>query len=258
MTEEQNLIVNVVCFRRKCLSWPPAWQNGSVYVPEHDYWPATSLMATLADDERAALLALGQHRYFQNRQLIVMQGDAGDALFVLTAGVVKVTISTEGGGDAMLAIRSRGDLIGEVALFDGKPRAATAHAIGKVATVRISRAHFGGFAQSHPRAWQTIMKSIVAKMRESDERLAQRSLKAPERLALVVSQLALASADRNADGSVVLPRLTQADIADLADVAVASAERFFKDCRAKGIIGTRYKQIVVRDVGMLEKIMTHR
>lgn len=221
-------------------------------------WPPSSLMAALADDERAALLGTGKRVHFHDREFIVLQGGAGDSLYVLTAGVVRVTMVAENGAEAVLAIRSRGDLIGEVALFDDKPRAATASAIGEVAAARISRASFKAFAGGHPLAWAMIMKSVVAKMRESDERRAQRGLPAQDRLALVVFQLASASADRNSDGAVVIPLLTQGDIADLAGVGVASAERFFADLRRQGVLATSYKQVVVLDMSLLEKIVTHK
>jgi CRP-like cAMP-binding protein len=217
-----------------------------------------SLLAALADDERTALLAQAKRVHFHDREIIVLQGADGDSLYVLTAGVVRITMAAENGTEAVLAIRSRGDLIGEVALFDDKPRAATAAAIGEVAAARISRASFKAFAAGHPLAWAMIMKSVVGKMRESDERRAQRGLPAQDRLALVVFQLAAASADRNSDGSVVIPLLTQGDIADLAGVGVASAERFFAGFRRQGILATSYKQVAVLDMRLLEKIVTHK
>lgn len=215
-------------------------------------------MAALSDDDRAALFALGQRQHFHDKEFIVLQGSPGDSLYVLLAGVVKVTMTTESGTETTLATRQRGDLIGEVALFDDRPRAATATAVGEVAALKISRAHFEAFAKRHPAAAATIMKSIVGKMRESDERLAQRSRQTPQRLALVLYRLALASADREPDGSVVIPQVTQSDLAHLADTGVASAERFVKDCKARGILVTGYRQMTVRDMAMLEKMATHR
>ena len=215
-------------------------------------------MTALSDDERAALLAFGQRKYFRNKEIIVLQGGPGDSLFVLTAGVVKVTRSTESGIDTTLAIRYRGELIGEVALLAEKPRGATAYAVGNVATVKITRASFDAFAKQHREAKDTIMKSIMAKMQESDERLALRSREAGERLAMVVYNLALASPDREADGSVLITELTQSDVAHLADASRVTAERFFRDLRDKDILVTGYRKITIRDIDMLEKLATRR
>lgn len=225
-------------------------------APDDNKWSAPSLMAALSDNDRMALLSLGQRQHFHDKDVIVFQGGTGDSLYVLLAGMVKVTMTTETGTETMLATRQRGDLIGEVALFDDKPRTATATAVGEVAALKINRARFEIFAKRHPVAAGTIMKSIVGKMRESDERLAQRSRHAPERLALVLYRLALASADREPDGSVVIPQITQGDIARLADAGVASAERFFKNCRDMGILVTGYRQMTVRNMTLLESMAT--
>ena len=64
---------------------------------------------------------------------------------VLTGGMVKVTVATEAGMETTLAVRSRGDLIGEFAVLDGMPRTATARAVGTVGAVRIIRAAFTAF-----------------------------------------------------------------------------------------------------------------
>lgn len=225
-------------------------------LPDDSKWALPSLMAALPDDDRAALLALGNRQHFHDKDVIVLQGGPGDSLYVLLAGVVKITMTTENGTNTTLATRQRGDLIGEVALFDGRPRAATVTAVGEVAALKVSQASFRDFAKRHPAAASTIMKSIVSKIRESDERLAHRSRQAPERLALVLYNLALASTDREPDGSVVIPQVTQGDIARLADAGVATAERFFKTCREQGVLATGYRQLTIRDMSMLEHMAT--
>lgn len=227
-------------------------------MPDDNKWSAASPIATLSDDDRAALLALGHRQHYHDKDVIVLQGGSGDSLYVLLAGLVKVTMTTESGVETMLATRQRGDLIGEVALFDDQPRTATAAAIGEVAALKIRRAEFEAFASRRPVAAATIIKSIVGKMRQSDERLAQRSRHASERLAMVLYRLALVSADREPDGSVVISEITQGDIAHLADAGIASAERFFKDCRDRGIVATGYRQMTVRDMSALEGMATRR
>ena len=95
-------------------------------------WPETSLMGSLTPSDRAALLATGTRVQFSDDDILVMQGDVGDVLYVLTGGMVKVTVSAESGIETMLAVRSRGDLIGEFSVLDGTPRASAARAVGMV------------------------------------------------------------------------------------------------------------------------------
>lgn len=113
-------------------------------------WPEESLMGSLTPSDRAALLATGSRVQFHDDDTLVMQGDVGDVLYVLTGGMVKITVSAETGAETMLAVRSRGDLIGEFAVLDAAPRAATVRAVGTVGAIRIPGARFGAFTEAHP------------------------------------------------------------------------------------------------------------
>jgi len=221
--------------------------------PDRGSWPPGSLVAQLTDPERASLLTAGSPVQFPDDAILVLQGDPGDGLYVLTAGMVKVTVAAESGIETMLAVRSRGDLIGEFAVLDGMPRTATARAVGSVAAVRISRTRFAEFGQRYPAAQATITKSLVAKMRAATERhAAERTWGARERVAQVLYELAEDYGEPAADGAVVIPlTITQSELGELAGVAVSTTERVLGDLRREGVIATRYRKIAVRDMDVL-------
>jgi CRP-like cAMP-binding protein len=213
-------------------------------------------MAKLTDDERAAVLTAGVSMQFSDDEILVLQGDVGDVLYVLTGGMVKVTVAAETGAETTVAVRSRGDLIGEFAVLDGMPRAATARAVGTVGAVRISRTTFTAFGERYPAALATVTRSLLAKMRASTERLAaERTWGARERLAQVIYELAADYGERTGDGHVVIPLpLTQMELGELAGVAVSTTERVLAEFRKKGAITTGYREIAVRDMEFLENL----
>jgi CRP-like cAMP-binding protein len=226
-------------------------QSSQPAPPPH--WPPLSLIAQLTEAERAALLAAGSPVKFPDDAILVLQGDPGDGLYVLTAGMVKVTVAAESGTETMLAVRSRGDLIGEFAVLDGMPRTATARAVGAVSAIRISRARFAEFGQRYPAAQTTITRSLVAKMRAATERhAAERTWGARERVAQVLYELAEDYGEPTGDGAVVIPLpITQSELGELAGVAVSTTERVLGDLRKEGVIATRYRKIAVRDMAFL-------
>jgi CRP/FNR family transcriptional regulator, cyclic AMP receptor protein len=197
-------------------------------------WPATSLIGSLTLSDRAALLAAGTRVEFCDNDILVMQGDIGDVLYVLTGGMVKITVSTEAGSETMLAVRSRGDLIGEFSVMDGVPRC-------------------GAFIESHPGAMPVLARSVVAKVRSETERhAAERNWGARERLAQVIYDLAVGYGENVADGGVVIPLpLTQMELGALAGVAVSTTERVLAEFRREGIVQTGYREIAVRDMACL-------
>ena len=225
--------------------------------PDGVSWPLQSLVAQLTEPERIALLAAGSPVKFPDDGILVLQGDdPGDGLYVLTDGMVKVTVAAESGTETMLAVRSRGDLIGEFAVLDGEPRTATARAVGAVSAIRISRARFTEFGQRYPAAQTTITKSLVAKMRAATERhAAERTCGARERVAQVLYELAEDYGEQAEDGAVVIPLLiTQSELGELAGVAVSTTERVLGDLRKEGVIATRYRKIAIRDMTVLGAI----
>lgn len=219
-------------------------------------WPPGSLVAQLTDPERIALLAAGSPVQFPDDAILVLQGDPGDGLYVLTAGMVKITVAAESGTETMLAVRSRGDLIGEFAVLDGEPRTATARAVGAVSAIRVSRTRFAEFGQRYPAAQTTITKSLVAKMRAATERhAAERTWGARERVAQVLYELAADYGEPATDGVVVIPLpITQSELGELAGVAVSTTERVLGELRKERVIATRYRKIAVRDMAFLGAI----
>ena len=210
-------------------------------------------MGSLTPSDRATLLAYGARVQFGDDDILVMQGDVGDVLYVLTGGMVKITVSAETGVETMLAVRSRGDLVGEFGVLDGLPRAATVRAVGTVGTMRISAARFAAFTEAHPAALPAVTRSVVAKMREETERhAAERNWGARERLAQVIYDLATGYGEKADDGGIVIPLpLTQMELGELAGVAVSTTERVLAEFRREGLIQTGYREIEVRDMACL-------
>ena len=219
-----------------------------------EHWPRGSFLDLLTEADRAALLRAGTPVRFGDDEILVLQGDVGDFLYVLTGGKVKVLVSAESGAETMLAIRSRGDLVGEFTLLDSKPRTATARAIGTVTARRVNRADFADFIAAFPSAEDRIFKYVLGKMRESTARhAAERVWGARERLAQELYDLAREHGVTGSGGVVRIP-ITQAELGQLAGVAVSTTERVLKEFRVLGIIATRYGATEVREMAALEMI----
>ena len=220
----------------------------------NEAWPEGSFVQQLPDADRTALLDVGTPLRFEDDQILLVQGDAGDFLYVLTSGLVKVIVETVNGAHTTLAIRSRGDLVGEFALLDNKPRTATARAAGAVTARKVGGAAFLALASRSPEVQATVTRYVLGKLRASTERrAAERVWDARERLVQVLYELGQQCAQRDSDGMIRIP-ITQSELGDLAGVAVSTAERVLKDLRKQGAVGTRYREITIRDMAYLDGI----
>jgi len=219
-----------------------------------EHWPENSFVNQLPDTERAALLAVGSPIRFADDEILLLQGESGDYLYVLTSGLVKIIFEAESGAQTTLAIRSRGDLLGEFAPLDNQPRTATARAAGPVTALKIGAAAFTAVTGQSPAAQATVTRYLLSKMRSSTQRLAaERVWDARERLAQVLYELGAKHAQPDAEGLIRLP-ITQGELGELAGVAVSTAERVLKDLRKQGAVTTRYREITIRDMDYLESI----
>jgi CRP/FNR family cyclic AMP-dependent transcriptional regulator len=219
-----------------------------------EQWPAGRFVGRLPETERAALLASGTPCRFPDGHILMVQGEVGDSVYVLTSGLVRVIVAARTGAETTLAIRSRGDLVGEFALLDDGPRTATARAAGPVTALRIGGAAFLASAAESPAMQRTVTAYVLAKLRFTTERrAAERVWDARERLAQVLYDLGECYAEPDADGMIRLP-LTQGDLGELAGVAVSTAERVLKEFRSRGAVSTRYREITIRNMGYLGRI----
>jgi CRP-like cAMP-binding protein len=219
-----------------------------------DEWPQGSFIGRLPAAERAALLASGTSCRFEDDDILLVQGAKADFVYVLTSGLVKVIVAAESGAETALAIRSRGDLMGEFALLDEGPRTATARAAGPVTALRVGGGAFLATAAESPVVQQTVTRYVLAKMRAATERCAaERVWDAKERLAQVLYELGRLHAAPDSDGLIRIP-ITQSDLGELAGVAVSTAERILKDLRKQGAVSTRYREITIKDIEYLGSI----
>jgi CRP-like cAMP-binding protein len=163
--------------------------------------------------------------------------------------VVKVTGSTEGRLDAMLAIRMGGDAVGEFAAVDHLPRSATATTCGPLIARVIKAGDFLDCIRRDPDISHAVNKSIVAKMRVASARRVEFSgSDVPTRVARVLLQLAQSYGIEDGNKSVIASPLTQTELASLAVASPPAVHRVLRRLRDEGIVATKYRSITVLDL----------
>ena len=100
----------------------------------------TPLFADLEPSELLRLGALARRRAYGKGDYIFHQGDAGDALFVLMDGRVKVATISEDGDEMILATLQPPDVFGELALIDGGPRSGSIQTLEPTTALTLTRA----------------------------------------------------------------------------------------------------------------------
>jgi CRP-like cAMP-binding protein len=121
------------------------------------------LFAGMTDRSLEAIVALASEKEFVDGETLTVEGDEGDAFYLLLDGRVDVTR-----GGVEVRVMERGDFIGEISLVDGRPRTATATALGPVLALVIRRDAFLDLMDRFAAVRLGVMMALTERIR-SDE-----------------------------------------------------------------------------------------
>ncbi|MCL2731919.1 MAG: Crp/Fnr family transcriptional regulator [Actinomycetia bacterium] len=218
-------------------------------------WPLSSLLGSLPEPQRAHLLALGTEVRYPGDRVLIRESDPTDFVLVLLAGVVKVTGRTHDDRDALLAVRMGGDLVGEFAAVDGRPRSATVTTCGAVTARSVSRAAFLDCTRRDPRIAEAVNTSIVTKLRiANDRRIDFTGCDVATRLARVIHQIAVTYGESDGEGAVIRWPITQPELATLSGAAEPTVHKALRHLRESGAVSTGYRTIRVESLALLGSI----
>src|ERR1700704_1184597 len=122
----------------------------------------------------AAIEHLGS--YMKRRSLprgavIFTKGDPGTGLMGVLAGRVKISVPSADGREIVLNIVREGELFGDMALLDGRPRSANAEAISDCELVVMERREFIPFLRNQPDVMLKLMETLCLRLRRTNEQV---------------------------------------------------------------------------------------
>jgi CRP-like cAMP-binding protein len=188
-------------------------------------------------------------RRFRRGETIFHLGDPGDALFIVASGIVKITLPSETGDEAILATLRPGDFFGELALLDGAPRSATAVALEPTETLVLPRDRFRELISAEPAIRDALLAALARELRRLTIHVEElHFLDIAGRLAAVLARLAGEQGIRVAGGAIRLAApLTQSDLASMVGCTRQSVNRLLGLFVDDGLIRLERDAILVTD-----------
>ncbi|MBM2827103.1 MAG: Catabolite activator [Dehalococcoidia bacterium] len=102
-------------------------------------------------------------------EVIFRQGDPGGVMYLIKSGTVRIVLPIRDEVESTLLVLNPGDLFGELSLFDGGDRTATAVAQEPVESITITREDMFAFLRRRPDAAIRILGVMAARLRRTDE-----------------------------------------------------------------------------------------
>jgi CRP-like cAMP-binding protein len=210
---------------------------------------------TALDDAAAATLreSMTQVKVTKGHTLF-KEGDAGDRLFVVVEGKLKLGTSSGDGRENLLSILGPGDMFGELSLFDPGPRTATATAVTDSRVLALANDQVIGWVTAHPQVSLQLLKRLARRLRRTNEVLADLVFAdVPGRVAKAIMDLGERFGTKKDDGLHVNHELTQEELAQLVGASRETVNKALADFAGRGWVRLEPRAVVVLDYERLSK-----
>jgi CRP/FNR family transcriptional regulator, cyclic AMP receptor protein len=212
----------------------------------------TEVFGDLEERELVEVAQVAVPRHWERGEVIFREGDRGDTCYLLRTGAVVLTREHQDGRMVALAELRAGALFGELAMFRGETRSATAEAIEATTAVALLASDMQRLIRRSPGLALKFLATLAERVSTTNERLLQQSFQTVA--GRVASALLAQVVSRQAEGAPetdVLVRSTQAEIANLAGTSRESASRFLATLERADVVTLGRGKVTVHDPGRL-------
>ena len=212
----------------------------------------TEVFAGLEQRELEEVAKVAVPRRWDRGEILFREGDTGDTCYLMREGAVLLTREHQDGRLVALAEFRSGDLFGELAMFRGETRSATAEAIEDASAVALLAADVQRLVRRNPDLALKLLAALAERVSTTTERLLQQSFQTvPGRVASTLLAQTVVRQSEGASDRDVLIRATQAEIAQLSGTSRESASRFLATLERAGLVTLGRGKVTVHEPGRL-------
>jgi CRP/FNR family transcriptional regulator, cyclic AMP receptor protein len=139
-----------------------------------DILATAPLFQRLSASERADLERVLERRVCPVGEQIFAISEPGDSLYIVGSGMVELFVKDDAGSKIVLTVCGQGEVFGELSLFDGGPRTASAVALEETTLLVLDRDELLEFLQHHPAAALDLLTTMGQRIRTTDAILRRR------------------------------------------------------------------------------------
>jgi CRP/FNR family cyclic AMP-dependent transcriptional regulator len=202
------------------------------------------LFSQASQDDLERLATHLIERRFPKDAIIVEEGLAGDYMYVIREGRVKVTKASEDGREKIMNIFGPGDFFGEMALLDRQPRSASVKTLEATQLLALSRRDFLEMLRTSSDLALSVIEELTRRLRDTGEQASSISFqRVQERARGLFERIA---EDEEGSGEWrITPVLTHQQIADMIGTSRETVTRAVKRLKADGWLQQRGKRYVI-------------
>ena len=196
----------------------------------------TPLFSALDEEAAIALQKSMVPQTIKRGSTLFQEGDAGDRLYVVTAGKIKLSHASGDGRESVLAVLGPGDMFGELSLFDPGPRTATASAVTDSAVLGLGNTDLNPWLVGRPEVAQKLLQALAHRLRRTNEAMSD-----------------LVFADVPGRVAKALLDLTQEELAQLVGASRETVNKALADFVSRGWLKLETRSVELLDLDRLSK-----
>jgi CRP/FNR family cyclic AMP-dependent transcriptional regulator len=200
------------------------------------------LIAGLSPSLRALALR-GNLRSYRKSSVVINEGDAGETLFILLQGSVKVFSTDQSGREITYGTITAGDYFGEMSL-DGGPRSASVMTLEPCVCSIITRSGVREHLADEPEFALDLVSQVIRRARTATE--TARSMALLDVYGRVIATLESEAGPAKPDAPVLLTQITHQSIASRVGASREMVSRLLKDLEKGGYIELGVKRITLK------------
>jgi len=172
---------------------------------------------------------------YRDGEVVFSQGDLADSIFYVQKGKLKLTVVSDQGKEAVIAILEAGDFFGEGCLAGQIRRMATATAMTDCVAARLEKSEMIRVLHEEPVFSELFLGYVLSRNIRIEEDLVDQLFNSSEkRLARVL--LLLANFGKEGKPELVIPKISQQMLAEIIGTTRARVNFFMNRFRKLGFI----------------------
>lgn len=182
------------------------------------------------------------------------EGDAGDRLYVILEGKIKLTRAAADGRENLLSVLGPGEMFGELSLFDPRPRTASAVAVTDARLAALAHESLRPWLTGRPDVAMHLLRALAQRLRRTNDVMADLVFTdVPGRVAKALLDLADRFGEEQPEGLQVHHDLTQEELAQLVGASRETVNKALADFAARGWLQLSAKTVLILDKERLAK-----
>ena len=172
---------------------------------------------------------------YKKNQIVFSQGDPAKAVFYVEQGKIKVTVISEQGKEAVVAIHGKGDFFGEGCLTAQSRRLATAAAMTESVIMRLEKAAIVRVLNEEPKFADLFMSYLLTRNARVEADLVDQLFNSSERR-LARLLLLMANFGKKGRPETVITKISQETLAEMVGTTRSRVNVFMNKFRQLGFV----------------------